>query len=127
VEAGRRQVEGRDFPPAPRSVAEVRAFVVAQLGPDFPRTDDAVWLASELATNAVLHARSHFQVTVSTGARQVRVEVADDDPHMPLIAARDTGATSGRGLPIIDAVADDWGAHKIPGDGKTVWFTVNRR
>jgi hypothetical protein len=33
-------------------------------------------------------------------------------------------ASSGRGIHLVAAMADDWGVRATPGDGKVVWFTL---
>lgn len=82
-------------------------------------------LTSELVTNAVVHARSDVEVTVSLGARAVRVEVADDGPGRPAVRRAGPDSPSGRGLTLVDAVADRWGVdHAAP--GKSIWFEVRR-
>ena len=53
------------------------------------------------------------------------VGALDADPRAPALAVGASGAvTAGRGLLIVDAVADDWGTrHHL--DGKLVWFTLH--
>lgn len=113
----------REYEPKPVSVAQLRAFLRDELPPDHPQRDQVVWLASELATNAVLHARSPFRVQLTLAADRVRVAIEDDNPRLPAVTATDAQATSGRGLTIIDAVADRWGAGPR-GRGKTIWFEL---
>jgi anti-sigma regulatory factor (Ser/Thr protein kinase) len=86
---------------------------------------DAVLLASELATNAVVHARSGFEVAVSTDDDRLRVEVSDADPGVPQVQWVPAGATSGRGLLIVETLATDWGVTPLEGGGKTVWFELS--
>lgn len=85
---------------------------------------DAVLLASELATNAVVHARSAFEVAVSTDDGHLRVEVSDADPGVPQVQWVPAGATSGRGLLIVETLASAWGVTPLEGGGKTVWFEL---
>ena len=85
---------------------------------------DAVLLASELATNAVLHARSAFEVAVSTDDDHLRIEVSDNDPGVPQVQWVPAGATSGRGLLIVETLASAWGVSPTEGGGKTVWFEL---
>jgi anti-sigma regulatory factor (Ser/Thr protein kinase) len=85
---------------------------------------DAVLLASELATNAVVHARSGFEVAVSTDVDRLRVEVSDADPGVPQVQWVPAGATSGRGLLIVETMAAAWGVTTLDGGGKTVWFEL---
>ena len=84
------------------------------------RADDVLLLASELVTNAVLHA--------GLGPDEpIELEVAFDD-SCAHVEVRDTGAgfahvpRAGHGLRIVEATTDRWG---IEHDGKTrVWFDV---
>lgn len=82
--------------------------------------------ASELATNAVLHARSPLVLAVALLPDGVRVGVQDAAPGSivagPLI---DDGAESGRGLAIVDTLTESWGVEQHD-TGKTVWFELRR-
>lgn len=73
---------------------------------------DAEQIISELATNAVRHAPCRtVRVTVArlTPAR-VRLAVVDRAPaRLPHLQAPDTSAETGRGLVLIDSLADRWG------------------
>ena len=97
----------REFPPDARAVGPARRFLRQalqdQLGDD-PGSDLAdllLMVANELATNAVLHARTEFTVRLVVAPDLVRVEVADDNSRSwPCLAPAD--ATSGRGWAIVD-------------------------
>jgi len=82
--------------------------------------DDAALVASELATNAVLHARSPFTVGVQRSDDGVRVSVTDAAAGLPVPRAPAPGATSGRGLRMVEALAAAWGT-TARADSKTVW------
>ncbi len=81
---------------------------------------------SELATNAVLHGRTPFTITVlRTSHGGVRIEVSDQSPLPPQIRRLSTFASTGRGLRLVASVSSDWGVVAVPPDGragKTVWF-----
>ena len=79
-----------------------------------------VMAANELATNAVLHARTEFTVRVLIDAYRVRVEVSDGNTRMPQPCLTPADATSGRGLAIVDGSGLQWGAERHA-RGKTVW------
>ena len=88
--------------------------------------DDAVLVASELVSNAVLHARTALRLTVSSeGLGAVRIEVFDENPRMPTPAATPLHATSGRGLLSVSALATAWGTEDR-GEGKAVWARLGR-
>ena len=88
--------------------------------------DTVELLTSELVTNAVIHARSSPQLSVTLGDAVVRIEVCDTDASPPTRRLLDTEAASGRGIAIVDELAVDWGVDLIPDDGKRVWFEVPR-
>ena len=108
-----------------RSVAAARRCLRNTLeGHQAASTDDALLMLSELVTNAVRHAHTLLRVMVSLADQTVRVEVHDDDPTLPVAPDPAHHATSGRGLRIVDDLADRWGiTHN--GDGKTVWFELH--
>ena len=85
---------------------------------------DAELLLSELATNAVLHARSGFTVIVRYDGGCLRVEVGDGsraEPRRSVDSPPD--ALGGRGLVLLDTIASRWGM--LPtARGKRVWFEV---
>ena len=109
------------LPPEPVSVVEARQFVrrtLAEWRCDELR-DAAGQIVTELATNAVLHAGTPFTVIV-TMARVVRIEVHDRSPIVPELKSVSTSATTGRGLMVVQALAQSWGVARAP-DGKCVW------
>ena len=110
----------RVFPAEAQAVAAVREFVGRVANGCPCDVDAALLVASELATNAIVHARSPFSVAVLAGADGLTIEVIDDDPVAP--TARDAGADalSGRGMTLVAAVAASWGSHPA-GSGKAVW------
>lgn len=91
------------------------------------RHDDAVLVVSELVTNAVQHGRPVIALRVRSVPAGIGIAVADDGPPIPEVDAHDpsvprAGATSGRGMAIVAAVADAWGIEPhVPLPGKTVW------
>lgn len=89
------------------------------------RSDVAELLASELVTNALVHTDRDAVLTAALGPRGLRVEVRDLASRWPRPRAVDAGdSTSGRGLLLVQALADAWGvrAHAV---GKTVWFELD--
>jgi anti-sigma regulatory factor (Ser/Thr protein kinase) len=115
------------FAPVVQSVREARRFVsecAEQLG--LERMADVQLIVSELANNAILHSGSSFDVTVERlDDDAVRVEVRDFGPGTPRLINRGTEADNGRGLQIVDLLADTWGVATRPGGiGKSAWFIV---
>lgn len=81
-------------------------------------------VVSELANNALLHAKTPFEVTVSLRPGKLRVMVGDSSPIAPVQRAAAETETSGRGLAIVAACAESWGIES-DADGKNVWAEVD--
>jgi anti-sigma regulatory factor (Ser/Thr protein kinase) len=115
----------RAWQATPQSVRGARAFVQQSL--EDWGADDLVWaattLVSELATNAVLHARSDFTVDIELAGPQLTVRVADNSSSIPVRRHYDDNAATGRGLVLLESIASEWGTVGIPG-GKVIWCTV---
>jgi len=79
-------------------------------------------MVSEVVTNAIIHARTPFSVSVLAGESAIHVEVKDGSTTVP--ARRKHETVKGRGLDIINAMADRWGVTSQL-NGKTVWFEVD--
>ncbi len=114
----------RRFEPDNDQVGAARRFVSSSLRAWGVEPADVPLLVSELATNAVLHARSDFSVMVCLDDDRVRVEVSDANPRLPALGAIPSDAHSGRGLMIVAEMAAAWGVESHPGSGKTIWFEV---
>lgn len=113
----------RTFPAEVASVAAARRFVAAELTDLEARLETVVLLVSELATNVVRHAASAFELSIQRSGGLVRVEVTDRGAGAPDKQPHDIEAPSGRGLQIVEALADEWGVTERP-LGKAVWFTL---
>ena len=88
--------------------------------------EDAAVVASELATTAVLHARTDFTIAVFTrGDGRVRVAVRDASHALPRPRVATPLEGSGRGLTLIEAISAVWGVDVLP-DGKIVWAQLGR-
>jgi anti-sigma regulatory factor (Ser/Thr protein kinase) len=90
--------------------------------------DLAVLLTSELVTNAVLHGLGPVQLLLDDDGDRLRIEISDGETALPPGPGRPDGTqVSGRGLLIVDSLADRWGSHSRPvPPGKIVWFEVRR-
>jgi anti-sigma regulatory factor (Ser/Thr protein kinase) len=114
------------FTGAPESVGAARRFTTEALGGVDPQVRDAVELmVSELATNSVRHAETAFELTVSQRSGEIRVEVTDQAGGKPRMRSAGPEDPTGRGLQIVNLLADAWGVQRHATTGKTVWFTVS--
>lgn len=113
--------------PLTANVRAARLFVSDHLAAhgetEFVR-ETAALLVGEVAANAVVHAASPFTVDVATAGDRVRVEVCDRDPTVPTCRTPVPGQISGWGLHLVAKMSTSWGADRIPGDGKCVWFEL---
>ena len=83
--------------------------------------EPAALVASELVTNAVVHAHTALELRVELWGARLQVAVHDQDPDLVgLLAAKD-GTDRRLGLQIVDQVAKAWGARQEGAGGKTVW------
>ncbi|MEU6145681.1 ATP-binding protein [Streptomyces sp. NPDC047081] len=119
------QTRERHFTRRPASVAHARSFVAEaliawELG---DRLDDVRVCVSELATNAIEHGTSggqEFRIRVTRGRERLRVEVHDQGDGIPTVRDAAADDCHGRGLFLVAALADDWGASREGAD-KAVW------
>jgi anti-sigma regulatory factor (Ser/Thr protein kinase) len=81
-------------------------------------------LATELVTNVVVHVHEPMTLRVLRGPCWLRCEVVDPSPAVPTLQHPATGASHGRGIQLVDALATEWGVDRAE-NGKTVWFTVD--
>lgn len=107
----------RDYEPEPLSVRNVRQLVEKGLRDTTTHSDDVVLVASELATNAIVHAQTPFKVHLTAHNHIIRLEVSDQSFTIPVMEEL---GQSQRGLRIVQTVATDWGIDPTP-TGKTVW------
>lgn len=85
--------------------------------------DDATLLATELVTNAVVHAESEVRLRITAVNDHIRVEVADTGRGALTLKAPSQEATGGRGLLLVEALSRSWGT-SADTDEKIVWFEV---
>jgi histidine kinase-like protein len=93
--------------------------------PDVSEVSDvAELLTSELVTNALLHTDHDAVLTATVGPGGLRVEVRDFVARRPRLCAPDPDeGTNGRGLFLVQSLADAWGV-RSHGVGKSVWFEL---
>ena len=92
--------------------------------------DDAILILSEFVTNALRHARALTSDTIRvswnlTGDGLLRIEVTDGGGTTRPVTkpySMSVSAQAGRGLEIVDRLADRWGSQREEsGDEYTVW------
>ncbi|MFH8407136.1 SpoIIE family protein phosphatase [Streptomyces sp. NPDC018019] len=115
----------RDLEAVPEAVGEGRAFVTEFLAScGCPHlADDARLLTSELLTNVVCHAKGPIGLRLCRSAREITIEATDHSTHLPHQRTAGLVDESGRGLTLVDTLADSWGSRPTE-DGKTTWFTM---
>lgn len=112
--------------PVPESARAARDLVLeilSGIGRD-DLVDAATLLVSELVTNAIVHARTPIDLEITAGAGGLRVAVHDHSATLPTQRHYGRGATTGRGLALLELIADRHGADSDATDGKTVWFEL---
>jgi anti-sigma regulatory factor (Ser/Thr protein kinase) len=85
--------------------------------------DDVELVVSELVTNALGVADEvAFTIMFAADTSEVEVSVWDDGAGMPTLTPPAIHAEKGRGLPLVAALAAEWGCSKgFDGIGKTTW------
>lgn len=136
--------------PDPAEVGRARRWVRSRIagsviGVDEPLAETLTLLVSELVTNAVVHTGRPAVLRLSLpgaagGAATeegtsgeaagkapatVRLEVADASARPPRPRCADGDETNGRGLALVDGLADRWG-WSPEGAGKRIWCEVDR-
>ncbi|MEU5112766.1 ATP-binding protein [Streptomyces longwoodensis] len=112
----------------PSRIGQVRRIVSAQLRYWHldALIDRAALGVTELLTNVHLHAQPDKTCTVELELLldRLTVSVRDHDPTLPVMEVADRLATGGRGLALVAAVSESWGARPDGDTGKVVWFTL---
>ncbi|MEV7979313.1 SpoIIE family protein phosphatase [Streptomyces sp. NPDC086519] len=113
----------------PERIAEARQHVRELLhdwgSPD--QVDSAALLVSEMLTNVLVHTDADAlllaEVSGQTPERRLRIEVTDAGDDLPHKRRPGELASSGRGLVLIEILADAWGVDPR-GQGKSIWFEL---
>ncbi|MFF7329879.1 ATP-binding protein [Streptomyces sp. NPDC090306] len=85
-----------------------------------PDTVDSILVAvSELVTNAHVHARDTAQLVLTWDSECLHVTVHDSSAHLPEPREPTDDGLGGRGMLLVDALADTWQAYSCP-TGKDV-------
>nr|WP_084265252.1 ATP-binding protein [Actinomadura macra] len=81
-------------------------------------------VVTELVTNSYKHVGfGHIVVRIFREERSglVRIEVWDQGVGLPVVRPADDQAVSGRGLPLVSALVQEWGVRPLLEEGKVVW------
>jgi anti-sigma regulatory factor (Ser/Thr protein kinase) len=114
--------QARQFPASENAPRAARNFVAATLhrwNLDHLVAEAAI-VVTELATNAVRHARTEFVVAIAARANGVEIAVRDGSRTPPVAQVPDTSPLTGRGVLLVSALAHAWGTQDLAG-GKLVW------
>ncbi|KAF3466043.1 ATP-binding protein [Streptomyces sp. Tu 3180] len=111
--------------PTPRGARLARLLTAEQLRSWGLPLDPARQIVAELAVNAATHGRvpgRDFRLTLYVVADTLRIEVTDTrGEHLPRLRPAGSEAESGRGLLLVEALADRWGVAEGRFPRKTVW------
>jgi anti-sigma regulatory factor (Ser/Thr protein kinase) len=84
--------------------------------------DDMDLIFTELVSNAVRHGGGLREAQLTNVGDCLRLTAADNDPRAPAVRARRAAQPNGRGMHLIQAIADQWGVHRHHAEiGKRVW------
>jgi anti-sigma regulatory factor (Ser/Thr protein kinase) len=81
-------------------------------------------LTDELVSNVVRHVGEPMTLQAICHPGWIRVEVSDPSSDLPIPRRVGPEAQRGRGLQLVDNLADRWGVEPT-GTGKTVWFEID--
>ncbi|MFI2348211.1 ATP-binding protein [Streptomyces sp. NPDC019443] len=121
--------------PTRRGARLARLLTTAQLATWGLPSESAAQIVAELATNATLHGRVQgrdfrLDLAVRDHGKRLRIEVTDTcgdrlPPGPGTATAPAADSESGRGLLIVEALADRWGVASGPVPRKTVWAELD--
>ncbi|MGW4204020.1 ATP-binding SpoIIE family protein phosphatase [Streptomyces sp. NPDC004726] len=97
---------------------------------DPEQIDSAVLMVSEMVTNVLVHTDGNALLVAeitcdrATPGRHLRVQVTDASDELPHKRSPGELASSGRGLVLMEMLADAWGVDP-KGEGKSIWFELH--
>lgn len=120
--------EELELPPQRSSARVARHWVmhtIAASGVTGPQNQVVELLTAEVVANAAVHgpADGRIRVKAWTDDRNAYVSVSDDSLASPIVRHPEPSDLSGRGMALVQALADEWGVEVGPA-GKTVWFAL---
>ncbi|MCX4901625.1 ATP-binding protein [Streptomyces sp. NBC_00257] len=112
------------FVPGLDRIAQMRRITAVHLRywqvPESLRPD-IILVVSELVTNAVVHGRGQVGLRIGWFDDRVRIEVTDENPAPARLRRATDDDMSGRGMHIVDALAQTWG---VSNGGRTTWCVI---
>ncbi|GHJ35417.1 ATP-binding protein [Streptomyces sp. TS71-3] len=103
-----------------RRIAKVHLELCGLAGS--PAMDTVPLLLSELVANAIQHGGGEVRVRVRLGGWRLLIEVTDGGKGLPVLRRRGLEEESGRGLLLVEALAESWGVSE---DGATTWCVIS--
>lgn len=123
-----RSAASRVFAPATSSVTQARHWA-ERIGRRWGLREEALsrlaFNTTELAANAVMHARTPFRVSLRYQGERVRLEVEDASVELPREVHGGRYATGGRGIAMVRALSVRTGARRDGDGGKRVWAEID--
>jgi anti-sigma regulatory factor (Ser/Thr protein kinase) len=89
--------------------------------------EDIRLVVSELATNAMVHARTPFVVTLTEMNGVVRLAIRDGSAAVPVRTTPQVMDMGGRGLMLVELLSEQWGARTESDGSKSVWASFPLR
>ena len=110
--------------------SQARAYVASQLIAESLPTgvlaDKVVLIASELVTNAVQAGATAIGIDMRVDGSRLDLVVTDDADGWPTPADASTDDTAGRGLSIVEQLADSWDVEELePGKAVTATWSAD--
>jgi anti-sigma regulatory factor (Ser/Thr protein kinase)/anti-anti-sigma regulatory factor len=143
ADAGTRPPYLRDelrLPPSPAAPATARQFVreicqtwrlllddqddAAATAAAEELVERAELLASELVTNALIHARTDVRLRLSLRGQRLHIGVHDGGRRLLRLVGGGPEAEAGRGLLLVERLSRAWGVYRPPEGGKVVWCVL---
>lgn len=103
---------------------ELDAWGATQTDAAYDRVTDVVLVVSELVANAVRFCARDLDLLLVAHRDHIEIAVTDDNPQPAELQQPDPLTPSGRGLLLVDALAERWGQRQH-GQGKTVWARLS--
>ena len=89
--------------------------------------EDIRLVASELGTNAMVHAGTPFVVTLSEIDGVVLLAIRDGSASVPVKSTPQVLGMGGRGLVLVELLSHEWGASADASGSKSVWASFTTR